>query len=285
MEPEVLSFTSPTESDKIVFVWNICCPLGEGDIYRSLEKVFSQFGLLYSLKIFPNAGVAEPGYYAVLKYFSSRSAKRAYVECDRKTLFQDTPLKVQVCNKQKRFQYKSLELFGYKCQELANYYLGFNGWSKRIIALQNISGLDGEPEEEASPQEQAKLRYLSVVEVTIHDHDIRSRGVGVAEETIEKQNEPSEFLLKNGKVQKYALQKALSNAFQKILLIVFENGKVAVEYVSDEDDTVDCLTEEELQGLIQVNDFTWAPMDTGEGEEDEVLANLTFNEDTLEDGK
>ncbi|XP_068118350.1 RAD52 motif-containing protein 1 isoform X2 [Hyperolius riggenbachi] len=251
MEPEVLSFTIPIESNKIVFVWNITAQLSEGEIYFSLLKVFSQFGPLYSLKLLPNAGVAEPGYYAVLKYFSSRSAKKAHAACDRKSLFQDSPLKVQVCSRQKQFPYKSLELYGHKCQEVANYYLGFNGWSKRIIALQNISGLDCDAEEAASPQEQSKLRYLCVVEVTIHGHDIHSRGVGVAEETIEKQK---------------------------------DSEKVAVEYVSDEDDAVDCLTEEELQGLIQVNDFTWAPMDFGEGDDEETLANLTFHEASITDG-
>ncbi|XP_068118349.1 RAD52 motif-containing protein 1 isoform X1 [Hyperolius riggenbachi] len=284
MEPEVLSFTIPIESNKIVFVWNITAQLSEGEIYFSLLKVFSQFGPLYSLKLLPNAGVAEPGYYAVLKYFSSRSAKKAHAACDRKSLFQDSPLKVQVCSRQKQFPYKSLELYGHKCQEVANYYLGFNGWSKRIIALQNISGLDCDAEEAASPQEQSKLRYLCVVEVTIHGHDIHSRGVGVAEETIEKQKDCAEFLSKNAKVQKFAVQKALSKAFQKILLIVFDSEKVAVEYVSDEDDAVDCLTEEELQGLIQVNDFTWAPMDFGEGDDEETLANLTFHEASITDG-
>ncbi|XP_077316283.1 RAD52 motif-containing protein 1 isoform X2 [Lithobates pipiens] len=252
MDPEVVAFTVPAESNKVVFVWNITARLSEGEIYCSLMKVFSQFGPLYCLKLFPNAGVADPGYYAVIRYFSSQCAKKAHVACDRKSLFQDTPLKVQVCNRKKSLQFKSLELYGYKCKELANYYLGFNGWSQRVIAIQNITGLDDDPGEEGSPKEQAKLRYLCVVEVIIHDREIRSRGVGVAEEAIEKQN---------------------------------DNGKVAVEYVPDEDDTVDCLTEEELQGLIQVNDFTWATLDIGDEDDEEMLANLSFYEDTLADGE
>ncbi|KAM5135707.1 RAD52 motif-containing protein 1 [Mantella aurantiaca] len=285
MEPEVLSFTVPSESNKAVFVWNIGARLSEGDIYCSLLRVFSQFGLLYSLKLFPNAGVGDPGYYAVIRYFSSESAKKAHASCDKKPLFQDFPLKVQVCNRKKRLQFKSLELYGYKCQELANYYLGFNGWSKRVLALQNISGLDDEVEEEAaSPQDGAKLRYLCVVEVKIRDHGICSRGVGVAEEAIKK-NDPAEFISKNGKVQKYAVEKALSSAFKKMLLVVFDNGKVAVEYIPDEDDAVDCLTEKELQGLIQVNDFTWAPLDRADLDDEEVLENLSFYEDTLADGE
>ncbi|XP_069808822.1 RAD52 motif-containing protein 1 isoform X2 [Dendropsophus ebraccatus] len=250
MDPEIVTFTIPTENNKIVFVWNINAQLPEGEIYCSLEKVFSQFGPLYSLKLLPNASVAEPGYYAVLKYYSSQSAKRAQAACDKKNLFQDTPVKVKICVKQKGFHYKSMELYGYRCQELANYYLGFNGWCKRIIALQNITGLDDDPEMESDPQKQGNLRYLCVVEVALPHHGVCSRGVGVAEERLEKRN---------------------------------DNGKVAVEYVSGEED-VDCLTEEELQGLIQVNDFTWAPKDSGEGGEDEEdWADFTLHEDTLVD--
>ncbi|XP_069808820.1 RAD52 motif-containing protein 1 isoform X1 [Dendropsophus ebraccatus] len=283
MDPEIVTFTIPTENNKIVFVWNINAQLPEGEIYCSLEKVFSQFGPLYSLKLLPNASVAEPGYYAVLKYYSSQSAKRAQAACDKKNLFQDTPVKVKICVKQKGFHYKSMELYGYRCQELANYYLGFNGWCKRIIALQNITGLDDDPEMESDPQKQGNLRYLCVVEVALPHHGVCSRGVGVAEERLEKRNDPLEYISKSGRIQKYAVQKALSNAFQKILLVVFDNGKVAVEYVSGEED-VDCLTEEELQGLIQVNDFTWAPKDSGEGGEDEEdWADFTLHEDTLVD--
>ncbi|KAM3923672.1 RAD52 motif-containing protein 1 [Leptodactylus fuscus] len=281
MEPEVVTFTIPVESNKIVFVWNITAQLPEAYIYCSLQNVFSQFGPLYSMKLLPNASVAEPGYYAVIKYFSSQSAKSAQATCDKKNLFQDTPVKVQMCVKQKGFPYKSLELYSHKCQELANYYLGFNGWSKRIIALQNISGLDDDSEEE-SEKHQTKLRYLCVVEVTIPQHGVSSRGVGVAEARIEKPNDPLELISKSGKAQKYCEQRAVSNAFQKILLVVFDGGKVAVEYVPCEDDTVDCLTEEELQGLIQVNDFTWTPLDPGD-EDEEDWAELTFHEDSLVD--
>ncbi|KAG8447015.1 hypothetical protein GDO86_014456 [Hymenochirus boettgeri] len=233
MDPEIVSFTIPTESNKIVFVWNISALRSEEEIYFSLLQVFSQFGALYTLKIFPNAG--DPGYYAVIKYYCARDARRAQEACDHKNLFQDSPLK-----------------------------------------LQNISGLD---EDEGDPQEEIKQRYLCVLEVLIPAYGVSSRGVGVAEETLIKQKDPTDFLQKTGNLQKYAAQKALSDAFQKILLLVFENGKVAVEYVSPDDNTVDCLTEEELQGLIQVNDFTWTSFNP-DGEE-EILGELTFHEDAL----
>lgn len=61
---------------------------------HSLFAVFSQFGLLYSVRVFPNAAVAGPGFYAVIKFYSSRDARRAQKACDGKPLFQTSPVKV-----------------------------------------------------------------------------------------------------------------------------------------------------------------------------------------------
>lgn len=61
---------------------------------HSLSAAFSQFGLLYSVRVFPNAAVARPGFYAIIKFYSSRDAQRAQRACDGKPLFQTSPVKV-----------------------------------------------------------------------------------------------------------------------------------------------------------------------------------------------
>lgn len=61
---------------------------------HSLAAVFSQFGLLYSVQVFPNAAVARPGFYAIIKFYSSRDAQKAQKACDGKPLFQTSPVKV-----------------------------------------------------------------------------------------------------------------------------------------------------------------------------------------------
>lgn len=61
---------------------------------HSLFAVFSQFGLLYSVRVFPNAAVARPGFYAIIKFYSARDAHRAQKACDQKQLFQNSPVKV-----------------------------------------------------------------------------------------------------------------------------------------------------------------------------------------------
>ncbi|XP_069337458.1 RAD52 motif-containing protein 1-like isoform X4 [Eulemur rufifrons] len=100
---------------------------------NSLFTEFSQFGLLYSVRVFPNAAVARPGFYAIIKFYSARDACRAQKACDRKQLFQKSPVKVRLGTRHRAVQHQALALNSFQCQELANYYFGFNGWTKRII--------------------------------------------------------------------------------------------------------------------------------------------------------
>ncbi|TKC50639.1 hypothetical protein EI555_011572, partial [Monodon monoceros] len=63
-------------------------------LQHSLFTVFSQFGLLYSVRVFPNAAVAGPGFYAIIKFYSARDAHRAQKACYQKQLFQTSPVKM-----------------------------------------------------------------------------------------------------------------------------------------------------------------------------------------------
>ncbi|KAM9112400.1 RAD52 motif-containing protein 1 [Pangshura tecta] len=276
--PEVLGFRVPTESGKALLVWGL-----EEGAEHSLFSVFSEFGLLYSVQVHRNAAVAGPGYYALVKFYSARDASRAQRTCNRQRLFQKSPLKVCICTRQKAFQQQALALRSYRCKELANYYLGFSGWSNRIITLQNISGFDLENEELGGLPERQCLKYLCVVEVTVPHHGICTRGLGIAEAYVENGRDPLEFVMKTGNVQKLAAEKALSGAFQKILLIVLENGKVAVEYNSAHEDPIDSLTDEELRGLIQINDLSLEQLNLED--EEEFLSDFCFDEEHLLEGR
>ncbi|NXL91481.1 RDM1 protein, partial [Alectura lathami] len=242
---------------------------------HSLFSVFSEFGLLYSVRVHRNAAVAGPGYYAVIKFYSAADASRAQHACNGQRLFQKSPLKVCVCTKQKGFHQQVLALNSNKCQELANHYLGFNGWCSRIITLQNVSGFDDENGELGKTFQKGSVKYLCAVEVTLPNHGVCSRGVGLGEADIENSGDPLEFVTATRRVQKLAVGKALSNAFQKILLVVLENGKVAVEYNHTQEEPTDSLTEEELKGLVQVNELPLEQFDL----EEEVLSDLTLDDE------
>uniref|UniRef100_A0A8C4XJN7 RRM domain-containing protein n=1 Tax=Falco tinnunculus TaxID=100819 RepID=A0A8C4XJN7_FALTI len=152
---------------------------------HSLFLVFSKFGPLYSVRAHRNAAVAGPGYYAIIKFYSAGDASRAQRTCNGKRLFQKSPLKVCICARQKGFQQQVLGLNSNKCQQLANHYLGFNGWSSRIITLQNVSGFDGENEELGKTLQKQSVKYLCAVEVTLPNHGVRTRGVALGEADVE----------------------------------------------------------------------------------------------------
>ncbi|XP_030364514.1 RAD52 motif-containing protein 1-like [Strigops habroptila] len=132
---EVVDFRVPSGSDQTLLVWGL---EPEPGLEHSLFSAFSRFGPLYSVRAHRNAAVAGPGYCAVITFYSAGDASRAQRTCNGQRLFQKSPLKVCVCTKQKGFQHQVLALSSNKCQELANHYLGFNGWSSRIITVRAL---------------------------------------------------------------------------------------------------------------------------------------------------
>ncbi|XP_006833784.1 PREDICTED: RAD52 motif-containing protein 1-like [Chrysochloris asiatica] len=232
---ELVPFVVPTDSNKTLVVWELNSGPTAEDLHHFLFTVFSQFGLLYSVRVFPNAAVARPGFYAIIKFYSARDAHRAQKACDRKQLFQESPVKVHLGTKHKAVQHQALALNSSRCQELANYYFGFNGWSKRIIKLQDLSDLDERENEDimAAAQKQ-NLKFFCALEVVLPAYECRSPGIGIAEGPVEKQEE--------------------------------ESGKIAVEYTPSEE-IIDSRTEEELQEFIHVSYFSWKQY----GQEEEGL--------------
>ncbi|XP_034885609.1 RAD52 motif-containing protein 1 [Mirounga leonina] len=138
---EVVSFAVLSESDKTLLVWELSSGPTAEALHHSLFTVFSQLDLLYSLRVFPNAAVARPGFYGIIKFYSARDAHRAQMACHEKHLFQKSPVQVRLGTKHKADQHQALALNSSQCQELANYYFGFNGWSKRIIKVNFIDFL------------------------------------------------------------------------------------------------------------------------------------------------
>ncbi|XP_064439117.1 RAD52 motif-containing protein 1-like isoform X7 [Mirounga angustirostris] len=124
-------------------------------------------------------------------------------------------------------------------------------------------------------QQMLRIQTRLCKKVVLPSYECRSPGVGMAEEPLEKLEEgPLSVLMKRKTTQKLAIQKAVSDAFQKLLIVVLESGKIAVEYRPCEEIT-DARTEEELQDLIQVSYFSWKQ--DGRGEE-ECLSDLSFEE-------
>ncbi|XP_032136730.1 RAD52 motif-containing protein 1 isoform X3 [Sapajus apella] len=186
-------------------------------------------------------------------------------------------LHVHLGTRHKAVQHQALPLNGSQCQELANYYFGFNGWSKRIIKLQELSDLEErENGDTMVPLPKQSLKFFCALEVVLPSYDCKSTGIGLVEEPVNKMEEgPLSCLMKRKTAQKLAIQKALSNAFQKLLIVVLESGKIAVEYRPSEE-IVDVRWEEELHGLIQISCSPWKQHGQ---EENEYLADFSLEEE------
>ncbi|XP_035580368.1 RAD52 motif-containing protein 1-like isoform X3 [Zalophus californianus] len=114
-------------------------------------RVFSQFGLLYSVRVFPNAAVARPGFYAIIKFYSARDAHRAQTARHEKHLFQNSPVKLQ--------DLSDLE--------------------------------ERENKDAMVPLQKQSLKFFCALEVVLPSYECRSPGVGMAEEPLEKLEEES----------------------------------------------------------------------------------------------
>ncbi|XP_070587615.1 RAD52 motif-containing protein 1-like [Erythrolamprus reginae] len=263
---EILEFRVPPGNGQALLVLGLESDASE----HALHLTFSAFGLLYSVSLHRNASVAGPGYHAFVKFYSARDASKAQQACNGKSLFQKTALKICICTRQRDLAKQTLN--SYKSQELANYYLGFNGWSSRIITLQKVPGFEDDEKEEGTLSRHHHSKYLCVQELRIPGYDIYTRGIGVAELHV---NPSQEFLTASRNTQKIAVQQALSDAFRKIFFIILKNGKLAVEYSCPENDPIDCLSEEELRGHIQVTELSLSQVDSQE--EEEILCNFNMD--------
>ncbi|KAL7976924.1 hypothetical protein Chor_008873 [Crotalus horridus] len=141
---EIVEFRVPSGNDRTLLVLGLESDASEANSFmclpffplqHALYLTFSAFGLLHSVRLHRNVPVAGPGYYAFVKFYSARDASRAQQACNGRSLFQKTALKICICTRQRALTKQTLPLNIHKSQELANYYLGFNGWSSRIITV------------------------------------------------------------------------------------------------------------------------------------------------------
>ncbi|XP_051572351.1 RAD52 motif-containing protein 1 [Myxocyprinus asiaticus] len=258
IEVDIIEFKVPLENNKTIFIWDIKPTFSEAYIYESLWSVYSAFGALYLLKVCPNATVVEPGFYAMIKFYSAAQASKAQRATDKQCLFQSSPLKVRLSIKQNLSFYSTKPLSLSKCQDLANHYLGFNGWSTRIVTLKDISKCADAGWQEDADSQGILMKYGCIAELTFPQHDVSCHGVGVEEEIVDIDRDPEEKLRKRGTLMKRAKDKAVVGAFEKVLLVILGNGKVAIECKHDPDEI---LPEKNSEGVIKVNDISWNEFD------------------------
>ncbi|XP_012682813.1 RAD52 motif-containing protein 1 [Clupea harengus] len=282
MEVDIIEFRVPTENNKTLFVWDILPEHSEAHIYEAIWNVFSAFGALYIVKVCPNATLAKPGFYAMVKFYSATQASKAQRATDKTCLFQRSPVKVQMSTRvNPAFSFDARPLSNARCQELANHYLGFNGWSTQILTMKDFSscsgagtGMAGVLESDRGGSQELFLKYGCMAKVTFPQYGMSCRGIGVTEEPLDGDERPEEVLRKRGKLQRWARDKAVVNALEKVLLIVLGNGKIAVECRIDPDEI---LPDGDVEGIIKVNDIPWSEYEAAGEDEEDVSWDFTMH--------
>ncbi|KAM9346287.1 RAD52 motif-containing protein 1 [Symphorus nematophorus] len=269
MEVDIVEFQVPVENNKTVFVWNIQPSHTEAQIYDRLHSVFSSFGPLYLLKVFPNAPLNPPGFYALIKFYSAAQASKAQRQTDGRSLLHDAPLKVRLTSKQTPhfLSDSSRPLSRACCVELANHCLGFNGWTSDIITLKELTNEEEEEEEEKEEEEGGgrwrRLRFGCLLQLSFPHHRQTTRAAAVVEDRFTCTG-PDVLLQKRCKLQKLVKDKALVQAFTTVLLILLGDGKVMVEVKQS-----DQFLPDQTEGVLQVNEFNWSEFAPDEEEDDD----------------
>ncbi|XP_072042392.1 RAD52 motif-containing protein 1-like [Amphiura filiformis] len=277
---EIIEFKRPDESEKNLYVTGISKKLSEQEVHEHLYQLFSSYGALYDVVV----NVSEPcstetqpastegdvpgvssstnqafgnGYYAYVKFYSSQAALNAILAISGRYILKGQLLKVKFGRSYKPAE-EPVNLSFNKCCELASYYLGFNGWCSKILSVQ-------EDKDDPVPN---TVRFIGQVMIEVRGHSMQSEGVGLGEFTYNPQDVMSRMTAIH-RAKKLAYMRACQSAFGKLLLVVLPNGKVAVEVDCTQSNRLDFATDEELQGVVKVNQLE-PPVEEGQVPEDSV---------------
>ncbi|XP_075925357.1 RAD52 motif-containing protein 1 isoform X2 [Petromyzon marinus] len=239
---ELLRFAVPAERSKSVRVRGVPRAAGEPPVTTELHDLFSMVGPIFSLRL-TDSGERDGCQQAFVRFYSFRDAARAARVLHRRP-FAGSILRVQQCVDHARDVLRELPLSRQYCCNLANYYFGFNGWSNRILGNSVSRGTAGNTVVKGDATEPVlTVRAVCAVEVLVPAFEIAARGFGEDEEKV--QNQAMERT-KLAKIMKMAMDKALSNAFSKIIILLPETGPIAALLDPRIDDCDDLAADQEL---------------------------------------
>jgi len=132
VDVEILEFNVPSGKSTLLLLQDINTDVDQDSLYTQLYDTFSKFGLLYKVSIISRSDNSAKCA-AYIRFYSGWCCSRARSAVQRRRLHL-----TDICGKQVRLG-KALERTGTvpllkaKCEELANYYLGFNGWRSSVL--------------------------------------------------------------------------------------------------------------------------------------------------------
>ncbi|XP_060073004.1 RAD52 motif-containing protein 1-like [Ylistrum balloti] len=299
LELEILEFIRPEGNNKNLYITGIPW-MEEAEIIDKFYQLFTVFGPVYGIRLCPasikiSRPVSEPdtppfnsqkreapadsdkekstppdynkeqnGYYAFVTFYLAMSAKRAKDDLNCRLVIQGNECKISTAKRKKEMIRASLHFT--KCQELANHYIGFNGWSTSVKLL------DSDSEEQDGDLK--RLRFMCVVTLDIPVHGLSTAGLGAWEEAC-LTTDPTSRAKAVCKAKKLSYQRAVEDAFSRVLLIVLNNGKVSVEIDTTRPDALLAQKQANAESVLKVNELDEEPKE----EQD----NISFDMDNIDD--
>ena len=207
---ELIDFNEPIDGQ--ISVRDIHWSQDAINLREFLREKLSSFGLIQKILVF-NAEIAGL-WYGYVNFYSPRVAKKVH------DTFEDSPLEIEShpckMNMSRNPHHKNRRLLLYQCNDLANYYLGFNGWTSEILYHQ----LENSTESEQKYATAVKLSFKD-----FKDHFVEGVGMSVA-----KFKNLEEKMSEMRMVQKNSKSAALLNAFSKVIIVLVHIGKSHNKY-------------------------------------------------------
>ncbi|XP_033756889.1 RAD52 motif-containing protein 1-like [Pecten maximus] len=283
VELEILEFIRPEKNSKNLYITGIPW-MQEAEIIDKFYQLFTVYGPVYGIRLCPasikiSRPVSEPdtppfnrtadtnidkstppvdqnepnGYYAFVTFYLAMSAKRAKENLKCRLVIRGNECKISTAKRKKEITRAALHFT--KCQELANQYIGFNGWSTTIKLL------DCDSEEQEGDVK--KLRFVCVVELDLTVHGLSTAGLGAWEEAC-LTKDPTSRAKAICKAKKLSYQRAVEDAFSRVLLIVLSNGKVSVEIDTTRPDALLAQKQASTEPVLKINELDKEPQEEQE---------------------
>jgi len=221
---EILEFKIPQGSSTLLYLPQVSVSVVDLDaeqVYRVVYNHFSQWGLLYNLTINPSEHV-EGDSYCYLRFYSARAASMARRDNRGKMVLEEGKVQFKLASHVTSSAPMQLPLAKHKCEELANYYLGFNGWSSSVLYHQREEVDTG------------LIRVVSIVRLDLIKVGLSCEGAGKHE--VEVDGDKMKEMRLVGEVGKRARGEALQAAWAKVVLVVVGGKKVGVEINTTKED-------------------------------------------------
>jgi len=214
---EVIQFRPPGPATTLRLPIVLAPPdMEEPQVREALYQHFSQFGLLHRLHL----GEGEEGaYFAYVQYYSQRAASVARLasrpEPGSTSSKIEGGLEIRLSTGLSADRSSETQMLGrQKCEALANYYLGFNGWSGKVQYHR---------QEEV---EEGKVKVVSIARLDFPQAGLYCEGAGMAEAEVPSIEQRAKVMAEVGKK---ARGEAVIAAWSRVVLVIVGGTKVMVE--------------------------------------------------------